>query len=85
MSESSFKLKYRGSLAWLIFWIIVFFPVAFVLLLTGSSFRINDTVYDLQYDGSRGWLAFWTVIFFPVAFILLFVNGYSVKVVKDES
>jgi hypothetical protein len=26
-------LSYRGSYGWLIFWAIVFFPVAFVLLL----------------------------------------------------
>lgn len=84
MQEKSFKLTYRGSLFWLIFWLIVFFPIAIVLLLTASSFRVNRTVYNIQYDGSRFWLGFWTLFFFPIAFILLFVNGLSINVQKDD-
>lgn len=79
MESTSFKLHYRGSILWLIFWIILFFPVALVLLLTGCSFRYNDTTYDLRYDGSRFWLCFWVIAFFPVAFVLLFVNGFTVN------
>ena len=75
--ETNFKLHYRGSLFWLIFWFIVFFPIAFVLLLTASTFTFNQATYNLQYDGSRFWLCFWVLAFFPVAIILLFINGFS--------
>lgn len=83
MSESKFKLDYRGSLGWLIFWIIIFFPIALVLLFTSSSFHIGNKTYILNYDGSRFWLGFWTLFFFPIAFLLLFLNGYSATVVED--
>ena len=82
MGQGNFKLHYRGSLFWLIFWLIIFFPIAFVLLLTASSFQVNQTTYNLQYDGSRFWLCFWVLFFFPVAFVLLFVNGFSASVQK---
>lgn len=80
MEGSRFKLHYRGSVPWLIFWIIVFFPIAFVLLFTASSFDIGEKTYDFQYNGSRFWLGFWTLFFFPVAFLLLFLNGLTVSV-----
>lgn len=78
--QQRFKLHYKGSILWLIFWIIVFFPIAIVLLLTSSTFQINQSTYNLQYDGSLFWLCFWVLVFFPVAFILLFVNGISAHV-----
>lgn len=84
MEETQFKLNYQGSIFWLIFWLIVFFPIAFVLLLTDIGFELNRTSYHLQYNGSRGWLAFWVLVFFPVAFLLLFINGFSVKVLKTD-
>jgi hypothetical protein len=84
MSENRFKLHYRGSIGWLIFWFIIFFPLAFVLLLTASTFEVNQTTYNMQYDGSRFWLCFWFVIFFPVAIVLLFVNGFSVTIDKPQ-
>jgi hypothetical protein len=84
MDQTQFKLNYRGSLFWLIFWLIIFFPIAFVLLLTASSFRIRGTIYDLQYNGSRFWLCFWVLIFFPVAFLLLFINGLDITTKKVD-
>lgn len=81
--ENRMKLQYRGSVLWLIFWLIIFFPIAFVLLLTACSFEINRTTYNLQYDGSRFWLCFWVLFFFPVAFLLLFINGISVSIKKE--
>lgn len=84
MSESKFKLGYRGSILWLIFWLIFFFPIALVLLLTTSTFEIGSTIYHLDYEGSRFWLCFWTLVFFPIAFILLFVNGLSVRVITRD-
>lgn len=85
MSENRFKLHYQGSYFWLIFWAIVFFPVAFVLLLTAISFEANQNLYTITYNGSRFWLGFWVLIFFPVAIILLFINGLYTKVEKKDS
>ncbi len=85
MDDTRFKLHYRGSLFWLIFWLIIFFPIALVLLLTGSSFKYNQETYHLNYGGSLFWLCFWLLLFFPVAFVLLLVNGLSVIVQKENS
>jgi hypothetical protein len=78
METKNFKIDYNGSIFWLIFWIIVFFPIALTLLFTGSTFRMGDTEYAIEYGGSRFWLCFWVLIFFPIAFLLLFLNGCSV-------
>lgn len=75
-----FKINYPGSRFWLIFWLILFFPIALALLFTASTFIINEKSYTFSYDGSRFWLAFWVLIFFPIAIILLFLNGVNVKV-----
>jgi len=80
MNKKKFKLSYHGSLLWLIFWVIVFFPIALVLLFTDSSFELNESTYHLKYDGSKFWLCFWLLIFFPIAFLLIFLNGYSITV-----
>ena len=79
MAKRSFKLEYHGSLFWLIFWVIVFFPVALVLLLTGFTLDLNDKKYTVQYGGSRFWLGFWVIFFFPIAFLLLFLKGLSLR------
>lgn len=76
----SFKVHYRGSYFWLIFWIIFFFPIALALLFTACSFDVGETCYNIRYDGSRFWLGFWILVFFPIAFLLLFLNGVSVTV-----
>lgn len=85
MESSRVRVHYKGSFFWLIFWFIVFFPIALTLLLTGSTFELYDTKYVAQYDGSRFWLCFWILVFFPVAFLLLFLNGFSVRVENIES
>jgi uncharacterized membrane protein YhaH (DUF805 family) len=82
MKSKNVKLHYRYSYFWLIFWLIVFFPVALVLLFTGSSFNFDHSLYIIEYNGSRFWLGFWTLFFFPVAFLLLFLNGLSVHIKK---
>jgi len=82
MDSKRFKIEYRGSVFWLIFWFIVFFPIALELLFLSSSFRINNTTYGIEYDGSRFWFCFWTLVFFPIAFLLLFINGFYVSVEK---
>ncbi len=85
MSKSEFKMRYRYSTAWLIFWIFVCFPVAMVLAATGCYFQTETNSYHLQYKGSRGWLAFWTVAFFPVALVLLVINGGAWVIEGDKS
>lgn len=68
-------LHYNGSIFWLIFWLILFFPIAFDLFLMNSTFEIGDTTYGYRYEGVRFWVYFWTFIFFPIMFLLLFLNG----------
>jgi len=80
MDETNFKLHYQGSILLLVFWFIVFFPIAFVLFFTGCTFTYNQSTYNLHYDGSRFWLCFWVLVFFPIAFILLIVNGLSIRI-----
>jgi hypothetical protein len=82
MKTESFRLHYKGSLLILIFWVIVFFPLAFVLLFTACTFQIKGTTYEFTYNGSRFWLGFWVLVFFPIAFVLLFVNGLCVNIVR---
>lgn len=80
MNKKTFKLHYRGSILLLIFWLIIFFPIAFVLFFTACSFDVGEKTYNFQYDGSRFWLGFWVLFFFPIAFLLLFINGLSVTI-----
>ncbi|MCC6278932.1 MAG: hypothetical protein IT289_13550 [Oligoflexia bacterium] len=84
MTKKKLKLDYQGSIPWLIFWAIVFFPVALVLLLTGAKFDHEGKTYHIQYDGSRGWLCFWTVACFPVTFALILLNGITL-VIDDNT
>jgi hypothetical protein len=83
-TTSRFKIQYRGCIFWLIFWLIVFFPIAFVLLLTDTSFEVNQSTYTIQYNGSRFWLGFWVLFFFPIAFLLLFLNGLSLTIDRTQ-
>jgi len=83
VEHKSLKVSYEGSLFWLIFWIIVFFPIALVLFVTALSFKVNQTTYHIRYKGSRFWLGFWVLVFFPVAFLLLFLNGLTVTTIVD--
>jgi len=80
MTLKRVKIHYSGSLFWLVFWLIVFFPVAFVLIATGGRFELDENIYSIKYDGSRNWLCFWAVVFFPIVLILVLINGFSVEV-----
>ncbi|MDP1835733.1 MAG: hypothetical protein Q8K75_07375 [Chlamydiales bacterium] len=84
MAASEYQVKYNGSIPWLIFWAVIYFPVAIMLFFTGAYFRSNETYYSLTYNGSRFWLGFWLLVFFPVALLLLIAYGCSWNVV-DES
>ncbi|MDZ4677935.1 MAG: hypothetical protein SGI74_10565 [Oligoflexia bacterium] len=80
MAEKKIKLDYSGSKGWLIFWVIVFFPVALVLLVTGARFDLEGHTYFIRYEGSKNWLCFWTIAFFPIVFMLLLLNGVTLIV-----
>jgi heme/copper-type cytochrome/quinol oxidase subunit 2 len=84
MATSEYQVKYNGSIVWLIFWTIIFFPVAIMLFLTGAYFRSNDTLYTLHYPGSRFWLGFWIIVFFPIAILLLIAKGCTWTKVSPE-
>lgn len=76
MTFGDYKYKFDGPLGWLIFWIIIFFPIAILILITdGYLTKMNRTYRILKYDGSRFWLGFWFVVFFPVCIVLLLLFG----------
>lgn len=82
--SNSYQVQYSGSIPWLVFWAILYFPIAIMLFFTGAYFKCNQTVYHLRYLGSRFWLGFWTLLFFPVAILMLIAFGCSWDVVKEE-
>lgn len=41
--DTAYFLAYKGSTGWLIFWIIIFFPVALVLLVINGVDLIKET------------------------------------------
>lgn len=77
MNERKFKINYHGSLFWLIFWMVIFFPIGLTLLFTDSTIETTHNIYDFRYSGSHFWLCFWILIFFPIAILLAFLNGIS--------
>lgn len=83
MRDNRFRVQYRGSLLWLIFWIIIFFPIALALFFTACTFEMNRKIYYFTYSGSRLWLCFWVLAFFPIALILLLVNGISIRIIEQ--
>lgn len=78
MGTQKMKIHYRGSLFWLIFWVIIFFPIGVVLFFLSADYVKDGIAHRLQYDGSKFWLCFWMLIFFPIAFLLFFLNGFSI-------
>lgn len=75
----SYRIRYNYSYLWLIFFVIFFFPIALILLMTGCSFEKGDVCYTVHYHGSRFWLGFWLLVFFPISFLLLILNGFSLE------
>jgi hypothetical protein len=80
MNSRHFRLQYRGSIFWLIFWLIFVFPIGLVLLFTDSTFEWGQKSYTFHYNGSRFWLCFWVLVFFPIAILLLILNGLSINI-----
>ncbi len=78
-----YRLRYTGSVVWLVIWAIVFFPIALVLLAVRGKFEGPEGTAYMKYDGSVFWLGFWTLFCFPVAIILVAVNGLTF--VKEEA
>ncbi len=77
MTKKKIKVEFKGSKFWVIFWTLLFFPIAMILLLTQGQFSTESKTYSFSYEGSVFWLGFWTIFFFPIAFLLLFLNGFS--------
>lgn len=74
---SSDAFKYRGSIFWLVCFLVIFCPIGILLLIRNLARIKNNTTSYLEYAGSWKWVFFWAIFFFPVAFILLFFNGLS--------
>jgi ABC-type dipeptide/oligopeptide/nickel transport system permease component len=84
MATKKMNVKYNGSLFWLIFWLIIFFPIALALFFTGCSYDSNGATHSLKYEGSRFWLCFWILFFFPVAFVLFFIKGFTITSTPED-
>lgn len=80
--KNRYPFKYRGSLFWFIFFLILFFPIAMVLFVKNAAILKDSEYLSFSYHGSYGWLFFWSILFFPIAILLLFLNG--VDVVEEE-
>jgi len=79
MTAKKFHIKYSHSKFWLILWILLFFPIGLILLLSHSQVVFGGRKVKMEYDGSRFWLFFWALVFFPVAILLLVFNGAFVR------
>ena len=75
----NYRIRYGGSIFWLIVWAILFFPIALVLLLTNWSVEKGGRRISCEYNGNRFWLGFWVICFFPIAFLLLVHNGFQIE------
>ncbi len=75
MTSSKFHIKYSHNKFWLIFWILIFFPIGLILLLSHAQIVSGSRRIKMTYDGSRFWLFFWAFFFFPIAILLLIFNG----------
>jgi len=73
--KKSYPMVYTGNIIILILCLIIFFPIALILLLKNLKVLRENKYQSLSYRGSYGWLIFWTIIFFPIAIILLLING----------
>jgi hypothetical protein len=77
VTERKIKIQYGGSIPWLVFWAIIWFPAALILIATSGKFDLEGKTHFIRYDGSRGWLIFWVIIMFPIAILLMLLNGVA--------
>lgn len=80
--EKTFRFSYPYSKFWLIFWMIVFFPIGLVLM-SRLEFVSTDQKTKWVYDGCRFWLYFWAIFLFPVAILLFVLKGSLVVTEKN--
>ncbi|HRD54823.1 MAG TPA: hypothetical protein PLC42_00325 [Parachlamydiaceae bacterium] len=73
--EKRVNFKYKGSYFWLVFWLLIFFPVSLTLVFLNTSFFVDNTSYRFNYEANRFWPLFWAFIFFPVTILLFILNG----------
>lgn len=73
--KKQYPLEYTGNIIILILCLVIFFPIALILVLKNLRVLREKKYQSLSYRGSYGWLIFWTIIFFPIAIILLLING----------
>lgn len=79
MSTERFRIKYAHSKFWLIFWLLVLFPIGLVLLLNHAELGSKERLFKIDYRGKRFWLYFWALVFFPVMILLFLFNGSFVR------
>lgn len=80
MTVKRLRIQYTHSKFWLIFWLLVLFPVGLVLLFNHTQLVSQGQTYKMQYHGKRFWLYFWAVVFFPVMILLTLFNSSFLKI-----
>jgi len=83
MSVDRLRIKYSHSKFWLIFWLLILFPVGLVLLLNYAELTSNTRVFKVKYRGEKFWLYFWAIVFFPITILLFLFNGSFVKSARN--
>jgi len=79
MQTKTYRIHYSGSKFWMIFWLLIFFPIGLVLLATHMRVVSHHKEIHFEYQGARFWLYFWALFFFPIMLFLLVFNGSIVK------
>ena len=64
---------------WVIFLMLLFFPIGLLLLMLSTRIHIDGALYALKYKGNLGWLIFWLLACFPIAFVLIILSGVDVE------
>ncbi len=80
----TYRISYPHSKFWLIFWMLIFFPIGLVLLSRLKLVSTNQTS-SWVYEGDRFWLYFWAVFLFPVAILLLILKGTLVVIENPDN
>ncbi len=75
--QTILPFQYRGNLAILILFLLIWIPIGFTLLVLNSSWKQDHSTFYLRYEGSRGWLLFWALCCFPIAILLGFLKGMT--------
>lgn len=77
INTTKYPIKYRGNIVLLVLFLILWFPIALVLLFKNAYIPKKNKIIYVSYHGNYFWLFFWAIFFFPIAMILIFIVGFD--------